>query len=109
MTTHTIGNLAIKRFVPPDGNFYNPDRIQMSEAARMTERQGDERIAYGLIIDAPPPHLNIINGQVVDTDTMLMCSRCCCWKKDSAFARDRTRSIRRGRRYYCVDCHKHMR
>ena len=107
MTTHSLGNLAIKRFVSPDGNFFNPDRIQVSDAPRRTEYDAEQLLRYGRPIPATQTHM--YNGQSVDVTTMLMCSRCCAWKKDNEFAKDRTRSIRRGRRYYCSDCLKRMR
>lgn len=108
-TTHNIGGLAIKHFVSPDGNPFNPDRIQVSSGSRGTENDAMRIMMYGLPI--PAPHINIhsYNGQVVDQATMLMCSRCCTWKADDKFAQDRTRIIRRGRRYYCKDCHNRMR
>lgn len=104
MTTHTLN---IKQFVPPDGNPFNPDRIQISGGSRRTEDDAERFMRYGEIAMPPPPIT--MNGQIVDTRTMLMCSRCCSWKKDKEFARDRTRTIRRGRRYYCSACLKKMR
>lgn len=100
-----LGYLLIRRSVSPDGNFYNPDRIQVSDAPRVTERDAEQRIAYGRLIDAPPAKTNILNGQLVDTDTMLMCSRCCAWKTDDKFRhRQRNMNTRRGRGYYCKTC-----
>lgn len=108
MTTHTLGNLAIKRFISPDGNWFNPDRIQVSDAPRHVEQEGDQHMAYGVAIAAPHPHLNIMNGQRVDVATMLMCSRCCRWKKDDDFSRDKYRIVRRKRSYYCRGCMAQM-
>lgn len=101
------GNLALQRDVPADGNPFNPDRVQVSDSPRGTEEAAFLRMLYGDGISAT--YTPTMNGQIVDTRTMLMCSKCCVWKKDAQFARDRTRIIRRGRRYYCQDCLKHMR
>lgn len=107
MIYNDSGNLALQHDVSPDGNPCNPDRVQVSDSSRRTEDEALRHMRYG---DLPPvPYVPRMNGQIVDVKTMLMCSKCCQWKKDKEFARDRTRHIRRGRRYYCVDCLKHMR
>jgi len=54
-------------------------------------------------VEMPFPALTM-NGQRVDTATHLMCSRCCQWKMDTQFYIDRSRIVRRGRCYYCMDC-----
>jgi len=94
--TYTLG---IKHFVPPDGNPFNTDRIQISGGTRRTEEDSG-RANYAI----PVQRLLICNGQVVDINTMLMCSMCGTWKLDEKFYQDSSRAIRRGRRYYCMDC-----
>lgn len=101
------GNLGLQRGVPPDGNPFNPDRVQVSDSPRGTEEAALARMRYG--DGLPATYTPTMNGQIVDVTTMLMCSKCCTWKRDNAFSRDRTRNIRRGRRYYCIDCLKVMR
>lgn len=54
-------------------------------------------------VETPPPALTM-NGQLVDMSLQLMCSRCCQWKLDTQFYIDRSRIVRRGRCYYCMDC-----
>ena len=96
------GNLAHQRSVPPDGNMFNPERIQVSDRSRETELAAEKRMQWG--DDIPATHTHRMNGQTVDLATHLMCSRCCTWKLDKEFTRDKHRSIRRKRSYYCKDC-----
>jgi hypothetical protein len=51
-----------------------------------------------------PPSAPTMNGQLVDTLTHLMCSRCSRWQPDDAFYMDKSRIVRRERCYYCKDC-----
>ncbi len=102
--TVSPSNLALARNVPPDGNWYDPERVQVTIAGRPTERQAIQRMVYGDPIGAPYSAL-YCNGQMVDLDRMLMCSRCHHWKHDHDFDKDaRLLSTRRGRRYYCKSC-----
>lgn len=55
-------------------------------------------------VETPPP-APTVNGQLIDTATHLMCSKCGGWQPDEAFRMDTHRGgIRRGRRYYCRHC-----
>lgn len=100
-----IGYLLMRRSVPPDGNPFNPDRVQVFEGPRVTEQAAEDWIAHGLLITAPPPHIDVMNGQLVNLNTMLMCSKCCQWKSDDRFRhRARNRTTRRGRGYWCKSC-----
>lgn len=99
------GCLPILHNVSPDGNFFNPDRIQVCETVRTVERDAEQRMAYGLLIATPPAHTNVYNGQLVDMATMLMCSKCCVWKLDEKFRQDaRNTRSRRGKSYWCKGC-----
>lgn len=52
-----------------------------------------------------PTHAPTMNGQLVNTATHLMCSKCGGWKLDDHFRQDTRRgSVRRGRMYYCRTC-----
>lgn len=103
MTRDLSSNLGIQHTTPPDGNPYNPDRIQTSDSARSTERAAEQLITHGLPIPAPPM-VKTLNGQYVDMRFNLMCSKCKQWKQDKQFRKDKTRIIRRGRAYYCRTC-----
>lgn len=102
------GNLAIQHDVPPDGNPYNPDRVQVSDSARRTEEEAIDLILYGPAILAPSL-AHAMNGQVANPETHLMCSRCNRWKLDKEFTRDKNRTIRRCRSYYCTTCRAALR
>jgi hypothetical protein len=56
------------------------------------------------LIPTPSP-VPTVNGQLVNTSTHLMCSKCGQWRPDEEFRLDTGRgAIRRGRRYYCSRC-----
>jgi hypothetical protein len=100
------GDLSLLRSVSADGNLFSP-RIQTSATPRETEVQGLLRLAFGAPIPAPAPLSNrVMNGQLVDLNTMLMCSGTCGqWKPDDAFRVDaRNARSRRGRSYWCRAC-----
>lgn len=102
------GNLALQHNVPPDGNPFNPDRVQVSDSPRSVEVEAFRLVMHG--DQLPMHHLSAMNGQVgVNQSTMLMCSRCCRWKHDEAFTKDKHRKIRRARSYYCRACLSVMR
>jgi late competence protein required for DNA uptake (superfamily II DNA/RNA helicase) len=99
--------LAILHYTSPDGNRYNDDTVQVS----LKPREVEETALHDLLRKdlETPPNVRTMNGQVVNIHTMLMCSRCGQWKKDKAFARDKSRTLRRGRCYYCTTCQADMR
>lgn len=102
------GNLTLQHSVPPDGNPFNPDRIQVSDSPRRVEVEAFRLVMYGDHL--PLTHLSTMNGQCgVDQAVMLMCSRCCRWKSDDLFTKDKHRTIRRQRSYYCRACLSVMR
>lgn len=108
MASKDSGNLALQHSVPPDGNPFNPDRIQVSDSPRRTEVEAFRLVLHGDTL--PMTHLSAMNGQVgVDVTTMLMCSRCSRWKPDKDFTKDTRRTIRRRRSYYCRHCLSVMR
>ena len=79
--------------------------FQHSIGGRETENEAIARMAWG-DQHAPTNATLYLNGQIVDLDRMLMCSRCHLWKADEAFDRERRLdgTLRRGRRYYCKSC-----
>jgi hypothetical protein len=106
MTLNDSGNLGLQRNVPPDGNPFNPERIQVCDVFRKTESDMERGM---LLRDALfVPHTHTLNGKKIDEKTHLMCSRCREWKKDADFTRDKYRIIRRKRSYYCQECLSNM-
>lgn len=101
------GNLAIQHNVSPDGNPFNCDRVQVSEGSRRTEEEFIAQLHAPLVF--VPLTLHTLNGQIADPRTHLMCSRCARWKRDKEFTRDKNRTIRRGRSYYCTACRAALR
>lgn len=102
-----LGNLSILHQASPDGNWFNPDRILTCDSPRQTEVEALRCLAFGVPIPPPAPRsTHIMNGQLVDLNTMLMCSgKCGQWKLDDAFRMDaRNGRSRRGRSYLCRAC-----
>lgn len=101
--------LNIQRNIPIDYSreYRNPDgaaSYQSCTYGRMTELEAIQRIAFGDPIGETYSTL-YMNGQIVDTAHMLMCTRCTQWKPDSAFDKNsRLHNTRRGRHYYCKGC-----
>lgn len=100
------GDLSLLHTTSPDGNPCNPYRIMTSTSPRATEVEALLRLAFGAPIPAPTPlSARVMNGQLVDLATMLMCSTCGGWKADDAFRADaRNARSRRGRSYNCRQC-----
>lgn len=89
----------LRDFINPDG----ASTVQVCISGRETEDAAVQRMAFGELL-SPTNNPHTMNGQYVDLDTQLYCSKCARYLFDNQFPRDKTRISRRGRAYTCRKC-----